>query len=68
MTNLSTFVLNPQVLKLITESNDEFDQMENISDYMNIKESEWLSYKGKENPMFDEMDNQFFQIHIEKNT
>ncbi len=55
MTNLSTFVLNPQVLKLINESNDEFDQMDDISEYMNEKESEWRSYDNKENPMFDEM-------------
>lgn len=57
MTNLSTFVLNPQVLELINESNDEFDQMENISHYMNEQESEWRSYDNKENPMFDEMIN-----------
>lgn len=57
MINLSTFVLNPQVLELINESNDEFDQIENISDYMNIKELEWRSYDDKENPMFDEMVN-----------
>jgi len=59
ITNLSTFVLNPQVLELIKESNDEFDQIENISEYMNATESEWLSYDDdkKENPMFDEMVN-----------
>lgn len=57
MMNLSTFVLNPQVLELINESNNEFDQIKNISDYMNIKESEWRSYDDKENPMFDEMVN-----------
>jgi len=57
MMNLSTFVLNPQVLELINESNDEFDQIENISHYMNIKESEWRSYDDKENPIYDEMVN-----------
>lgn len=55
MTNLSTFILNPQVLELIIQSNNSFDNMDDISHYMESQELQWRSYDGKENPMYNKM-------------
>lgn len=62
---LSTFVLNPEVLELINESNNEFEKIDDISDYMNTKESQWLSYNGMQNPMYDKLVNNTLSQKLE---
>ncbi len=57
MINLSTLILNPQVLELVKQSNDSFDKIDDISHYMEFNESQWRSYDKMDNPMYDSMVN-----------
>ena len=52
---LKVIALDPEIEKLVIESNHEFDKIEDIDVYLAEKEAEWHSYAGKENPLFNEM-------------
>lgn len=52
---LQIIALDPEIKKLVIESNQEFDRIEDIDSHLTEKVSEWNSFAGKENPIFNEM-------------
>ncbi len=52
---LKVIALDPEIEKLVIESNHEFEKIEDIDAYLAEKEAQWHSYAGKENPVFNEM-------------
>jgi len=52
---LKVVALDPEIERLVIESNHEFEKIEDVDSYLAEKEAEWHSYAGKENPVFNEM-------------
>ncbi len=55
MHSLEIIAIDPQVRQLVIESNHEFEKINDIQSYIAEKEAEWISYTGKENPIFNEL-------------
>ncbi len=52
---LKVIALDPEIERLVIESNQEFEKIEDVDAYLAEKETQWHSYAGKENPVFNEM-------------
>jgi len=52
---LKVVALDPEIERLVIESNHEFEKIEDVDAYLAEKEAQWHSYAGKENPVFNEM-------------
>jgi len=52
---MKVIAIDPEIERLVIESNHEFDKIVDIDTYLEEKEAEWHSYAGKENPLFNEM-------------
>jgi len=55
LTLLKVIALDPEIERLVIESNHEFEKIEDVDAYLAEKEAQWHSYAGKENPVFNEM-------------
>ncbi len=55
MHSLEIIAIDPQVRQLVIESNHEFEKINDIQSHIAEKEAEWISYTGKENPIFNEL-------------
>jgi len=55
LTVVATIAENPEIKQLVIESNQEYDEVDDVDSYIAEKEAEWRSYAGKENPLFNEM-------------
>jgi len=55
LTLMKVIALDPEIERLVIESNQEFEKIEDVDAYLAEKEAQWHSYAGKENPVFNEM-------------
>ena len=55
LTIVATIAENDHIKQFVIESNQEYDEMDNVDSYIAEKEADWRSYAGKENPLFNEM-------------
>jgi len=62
---LSLMANAPLVKNFVSESNQEFENIEDIQDYLYNTEEKWYSYAGKENPIYNELSQNFLSILIE---
>jgi len=52
---LRIVAIDPDIQKLVIESNNEYDEIKDVDNYISEKSAEWHSYEGKDNPMYNEM-------------
>jgi len=55
LVSLQIIAIDSDVRQLVIDSNNKFDNMENVGSYVADKRAEWESYDGKDNPLFNEM-------------
>jgi len=55
ISSLRIISIDPEVQRLVIESNQEFDNIDDIDGYLAEKSAEWHSYEEKDNPLFNEM-------------
>ena len=55
MIMLDIIAVDPEVRRLVKESNLEYEKIEDIDKFLAEGQAEWYSYEGKDNPIFNEM-------------
>ncbi len=55
----------PLVQDFVFESNQEFENIEDIQNYLDTTEEKWHSYEGTENPIYNELSQNFLSVTIE---
>jgi len=62
---LSLLASAPLIKNFVSESNQEFENIEDIQNYLDTTEEKWHSYEGTENPIYNELSQNFLSMLVE---